>query len=388
MPVMEQRILRWDGVGVPTVVDHIAPLPKAPAWVWVDLYAERDAPPAELDALVELLALDRLAAHDALHDLDLPKVDDFGHHLLIVMHGLADERIETYELDCFLTESVLLTVHKTPSPSVDSLWHGLQAHPELAVGGASEVTALLADGVTRRLLAVIEAFDERLDELTSEALVAASNLLADVSAVRSELAAVRRVVHPQREALDLLRSSSSALISNQARRRFADVFDVAARTASGLDAARTALAETLDAYRGAEARQATDVTKVLTVYAAVLLPITLVASFFGMNHRNLPTIDSSWGWIAVSVFMAVIAIASLGVFVAEGWVRRPSGRRAGASLGRGLVEAARTPVHLAEAVLEISTLPLRRALDSVFPGEARDRSDEPEGANNESKRGE
>ncbi len=42
-------------------------------------------------------------------------------------------------------------------------------------------------------------------------------------------------------------------------------------------------------------------------------------------------------------------------------VRRPSGRRAGVTIGRGLAEAARAPVHVAGAVYEISTLPLRSA---------------------------
>jgi len=49
----------------------------------------------------------------------------------------------------------------------------------------------------------------------------------------------------------------------------------------------------------------------------------------------------------------------IGVFVSLGWMRRPSGRRAGATLGRGLVEAARTPVQVVGAVYEMSTMPLK-----------------------------
>ena len=128
------------------------------------------------------------------------------------------------------------------------------------------------------------------------------------------------------------------MITDSAQRRFSDVFDVAPRAAAGLDAARTALAETLDAYSGAEARQATEVTKVLTVYAAVMLPLSLIAGFFGMNHSNIPTFQSRWGWVVVAGITIPVAAVSIGVFVSEGWVRRPSGRRAGATLGRGLLE--------------------------------------------------
>jgi hypothetical protein len=160
------------------------------------------------------------------------------------------------------------------------------------------------------------------------------------------------------------RSTSSAtrrraLITDAGRRRFSDVFDVAARLAGGLDEARSALAETLDAYRGAEARQATEVTKVLTVYAAIMLPLSLIAGIFGMNFANLPLLDRSWGWIVAGGIMLAVALVSVGVFVSLGWVRRPSGRRTGRVLGRGLVEATLAPVQIVGAVVEMSSMPIR-----------------------------
>jgi len=206
---------------------------------------------------------------------------------------------------------------------------------------------------------VLDAFDDRVEDLTDAALRASPSLLEDLTAVRRDLTAVRRIVHPQREALDVMRSSSSRLVSDAGRRRFSDVFDVAARAAEGLDDARTALAETLDAYRGAEARKATDVSKVLTIYAAIMLPLSLVAGIFGMNFTNLPWLNRSWGWMAAAGLMIAIALISFGVFISLGWVRRPSGRRTGQTLGRGLIEATRTPVHLVSAVLEMSAMPLR-----------------------------
>ena len=332
-------------------------------WAWIDMEVDEDAQsPIDTVAMLSLadrLGLDRLAVADALDDVDHPKVDDFGRHLLIVLHGLSDDAIGTYEVDIFLTADRVVTVRRGRSAALDAVWQQVHARPEIAAGGVDEVVAYMADALTRRLMAVLDAFDQRVDQLIDAALTAAPSLLEDLTAVRRDLATVRRVVHPQREALDVLRSTPSRLITDAGRRRFADVFDVAARCAAGLDEARTALAETLDAYRGAEARNATDVTKVLTVYAAVLLPLSLVAGIFGMNFPNLPLLGRSWGWIVVVAAMVVIALMSLGVFISAGWVRRPSGRRAGQTLGRGLIEASRAPVHLVGAVFEMSAMPLR-----------------------------
>ena len=315
-------------------------------------------PPSILDEYL----LDPLAVHDAFNEVDAPKFDDFGNHAVLILHGLRDgDRLTTYELDCFITRTDLITVHTGDSLALTALQDNIRSHPELASGGGAELAARLADGVTRRLLAVVDAFDERADELVRQALVAHRHLLNDVAAVRSDLAAIRRVVQPQREALDLIRSTESDLITRAARRRFSDVFDVASRTTNGLDAARTVMSEAVDAYRGAEARAATEVTKVLTIYAAILLPLSLIVGYFGMNHENLPTIGQRWGWLAVTIAMAVVVALSLGVFVSQGWILRPSGKEAGTALGRGLAEAARAPAQVASAVFAMSTLPVNSA---------------------------
>ncbi|NND74563.1 MAG: magnesium transporter CorA family protein [Ilumatobacter sp.] len=354
--------------------DRFERLP-AGGWVWVDVeLAEPGEAPHELFAALDL---DELAVHDAFNEFNLPKFDDFGDHLLLVLHGLRDdERVTTYEIDCFISERALVTVHLDASPAVEALWTAARSHPQLLAGGCGEVAARLADGLTRRLLAVVDAFDVGIDDLIARALVADRRLLNDVAAARADVAAVRRVVHPQRETLDLVRTSETALLSDRARRRFSDVFDVASRTAYGLDASRSALAETVDAYRGAEARSATEVSRVLTIYAAVLLPLSLIVGFFGMNHANLPTIDRRWGWIAVAGLMVVLTALSIGVFVAQGWITRPSGRRAGATLGQGLVEAARAPAQVAGAVFAISTLPLKAGKSLLGrPGDDEERID-------------
>ena len=360
---MNLRALQFgvEDVAQPLEQPHAMP---TEGWAWIDITAGPD----DIEHIMEFaegFGLDAMAVRDAIADTDLPKVDDFGQSVHVVLHALSDERIESYEIACFLSKRCLVTIHGPRSRSIEAMWHGASLRPELASGGPDEALARLADVATRRLVSVLDVFDNRNEELNELALKAAPGFLAEITAVRADLAALRKSVHPQREALDILRRTSSPVLTEAGRRRFSDVFDTASRAAQGVEAARTALAESLDAYRGAEARQATEVTRVLTIYAAIMLPLSLVAGFFGMNFVDLPLIGRSGGWIIVTAFMGVIALVSLGVFVALGWMRRPSGRSAGDVLGRGLIEAARAPAQLVGAVVEISTTPLRTIAGSV-----------------------
>lgn len=355
---MQTRLLLADGDGGVTPADSPPDAVPEGGWVWIDATASDD----DIDELLRLTdryGFDRIAVRDAVLDIDMPKTDDFGTHVLVVLHGLRGAAIATYEIDCFISEGVLLTVHDRHAVAIDAVWTQVQHRHDLARMTVDQLVAVIADAMTRRLLSVLEAFDDRVEELIDKALRADQTLLEDLTAIRTDLASVRRVVHPQREALDLLRNTPSPLITDAGRRRFSDVFDVAARLAGGLDEARAALAETLDAYRGAEARQATEVTKVLTVYAAIMLPLSLIAGIFGMNFGNLPLLDRDWGWMVAAGIMLAVALVSIGVFISLGWVRRPSGRRTGRVLGRGLLEATLAPVQIVGAVFEMSTMPIR-----------------------------
>jgi magnesium transporter len=273
--------------------------------------------------------------------------------------SLRDDAVSTYEIDCFVRDNRLVTIRRSRSPAVDAIWDQLAHSPALGSGGVDELTARLADVLTRRLVAVLDAFDDRFEELVERALAADPGIVSEVTAVRRDLSTVRRVASPQRETLDALRRSPSPLLSDAGRRRFSDAFDVATRASHGIEAARTSLAEVLDAYRGAEAGKATAVSRVLTIYAAVMLPLSIVTGFFGMNVPNIPGSDTAWAWWVILFGMGFITLVSLGVFVALGWIRRPSGRRAGRTLGLGLIEAARAPAHIAGAVYEISATPIR-----------------------------
>ena len=113
-----------------------------------------------------------------------------------------------------------------------------------------------------------------------------------------------------------------------------------------VEAARESLREILDGYRGAEAAKATDVTRVLTLVAALFLPITFITGFYGMNFPNLPFLSVAWGWLLVTVLMLIIVVVSIRVFISKGWMRRPMKFKSNDA--KGLNDAIRAPVQITD----------------------------------------
>lgn len=311
--------------------------------VWLDV---QDRVASELDRVGERFKFDPAAIEDVLDIEQLPKFDNYGDHLFVVLHALvADgDRLDTHEVDCFVSDRLIVTVHSEPIPGLDWLWTAVQEHPHMAEHGTDEIFAQLAEVIGRRYLEVVDAIEVRVDRLADGALDADPSVLADIQLLRREEATVRRVLRPQRMVIGSLRASGQPIIGAEATKLLTDAFDVHNLVVESLVATRGLLTDTLDTYRGASAERQANATTVLTVYAAILLPLTLITGWYGMNMSNLPGANSRWGWVAVTAAMAAIAIASWVLFVRAGMVQSPR-IRSGRRIASGLAEVAKAPVR-------------------------------------------
>lgn len=322
-----------------SLVDHQA----NGALVWIDI---QDRLASEMDRVGERFNFDPAAIEDVLDIEQLPKFDDYGDHLFVVLHALvADgDRLDTHEVDCFISDRLLVTVHSEPIAGLDWLWQAVQAHPHMAEHGPDEIFAQLAEVIGRRYLEVVDAIEVRIDTLADAALDANPEILADIQLLRREEATVRRVLRPQRIVIGSLRSTTRPLIRGDATKLLTDAFDVHNLVVESLSATRGLLTDTLDTYRGASAERQANAATVLTVYAAIMLPLTLITGWYGMNMTNLPGASSSWGWIAVTAVMVAIAVVSWMLFVRAGMVQSPR-LRSGGRIASGLAEVAKAPVR-------------------------------------------
>lgn len=342
---MTHRLLARDAAReplVPTKLETLEEHHQTGSLVWLDVTTSE---PAELDALGERFGFDPAAIEDILDVEQLPKFDDYGDHLFVVLHALtADgDRVDTIELDCFIAPRLLVTVHATEVAGIDWLWDAVQRHPHLVDHGADELFAQLAEVVGRRYFEIVNAIEERIDAVALLALEADNRVLEEIQILRREESTVRKMMRPQLRLIADMRMRNRTVISSRGVGQLDDAFDVHNQVVESLHATHELLSDALDTYRGAAAERQANATTILAVYSALLLPLTLIVGWYGMNVDNLPASTRSWGWMAVTGFMVLLAVISWFVFVRIGLVR-PSARRRG-DVAKGLASAARRPVR-------------------------------------------
>jgi magnesium transporter len=310
-------------------------------WRWRRIIT---ADPNELQRLGEELRLDPYVIEDLLDVEQLPKAEEIGDTVFVVLHALrgAGDVLDTVDTYHVITEDELLTVCSEDVPVVAHVWDQLSRGPLLA-STPMEAIARIADLSAQRFLAAAAAIERRALGLQESAVVGNASVLPIVLTLRNEETAVRRVLGPQAVAVTVL--AGGGLAEPTAARRLRDAAASTERAAAEFTYARSLLADVLEVYRGAVAEKTNEVTRVLTVYAAIMFPLGIIVGFWGMNFGDLPLLDGSKAWWFVVAGMAGFSVVSWNEFRRRGWIGGPSLRDLPMQLGRGVVGVATAPIR-------------------------------------------
>ena len=140
-----------------------------------------------------------------------------------------------------------------------------------------------------------------------------------ISTLRQQIASVRRFLAPQRDALDRLYRNPGNWLSDADIRDLRDEADRITRYLEDLDLARERTMVLREEFLGQLAQEQNSRMYVLSVVAAVFLPLTFVTGLLGMNVGGLPGLDSPRGFLGSVVLMVFAAAALVGFFRWKRW---------------------------------------------------------------------
>jgi magnesium transporter len=186
--------------------------------------------------------------------------------------------------------------------------------------GADYVAYLLLDAVVDAYFPVIEHFGERMQALETAALEEPSELvLVNMQRMRHELLALRRAVWPMREEIGILLRDDSALVTAETRVFLRDVYDHAVQALEIVESLRETAVSVMEVYLSVQNQRLNEVMKVLTVIATIFIPLTFIASIYGMNFKHMPELDWRYGYAWALGLMACSAAAMIAYFRRKGW---------------------------------------------------------------------
>ena len=302
-----------------------------PAWLDpgknILLWVVMDNPtPEEARLLSDVFHIHELSIEDALNEIHHPKIESYGDYLYLILHGIdfqaRQHRFQTKDVDFFLATRFLITVHHGRSRSIDKMTGICERNSQLFGEGTAALMHRVIDALVDNYRPEIEQLQKRLDTLETEVFEKPNPKLArQILDFKRDVASLRQIVLPQRDAVGRLARREFAMISEQLAYRFRDVHDHLVRLSDEAMFFQDRISGILDAHLSSVSNQLNTVMKVLTIIATIFMPLTVLTGMWGMNIPlpHLPGGDPvQFWWIAG--LMLVISVAMLWFFRRQRWI--------------------------------------------------------------------
>jgi magnesium transporter len=278
---------------------------KPGAVLWVDVEAPRRK---TTKMLKEAFGFDDISLQDTLTFSLLPKLDTFHEYAFIVIHALGYEEasgeISRRELDVFIGKGYIVTVHLDPIPVIDKVFKEAQRSDAVMARGAALVAHVILDRLIDLSYEMVSLFDDDIEEM--ERRIAAGQLDGIVDwtlRVRRALLLMKKSIGPQRDVLNALARHDSPFIAGDVTLHFRDDYDRLARVYDQVDTNRELVAAAADAYRSMVSLKINQISlrtnaviERLTLFATIFLPLTAIASWYGMNFHNMPELSVDFAY--------------------------------------------------------------------------------------------
>ncbi|GAB2725359.1 magnesium/cobalt transporter CorA [Nocardia thraciensis] len=272
-------------------------------FVWVGLHAPDEAQMADV---AQTFGLHELAAEDAVHARQRPKLERYDDMLFLVLrtvkyveHDLhaVSEIVETGELMIFMGRDFVITVRHGEHTGLAEVRRRLEAGSERLALGPGAVLHAIADHVVDSYVSVTQEVEDDVEAMEEEVFTPRSRLTTEaVYQLKREVVELRRAVNPLGLPLQMLSRSQELPLPKEIRRYLRDVADhhtAVAERISDFDELLSALINAVLAK--VSVQQNTDMRKISAWVAIAAVP-TMTAGIYGMNFDFMPELHWKYGY--------------------------------------------------------------------------------------------
>lgn len=292
--------------------------------LWVDVRSMRED---EINELAARFGLHAVAVESCLDGYRRPHLYEFRDHFYVNMTTLMKKKRGNHgprpeEMHIFAGEKFIITaVREDASESVNKALAEYLESPGLCGRGVMHAVYLLTEDLVETYFPVVEQLDDEADRLETTMLNKADKAsLQKLFALKRQCFELRKLLGPQRDIFNELARRDFPFIPGDHQVYFQDVYNRMIRIFDMVDTVREILSGSLDIYLSTVSNRLNEVMKVLTVFATILMMLSFITGFFGMNFVHLPWLQSPNAFRNTCVTMLAITFGMLWWFKRKSWM--------------------------------------------------------------------
>jgi magnesium transporter len=294
---------------------------------WIDI---RQPTPTEMNDLRQSHHFHALALEDCLSKVQRPKLDEYADegYLFLVLHfpffNKQTRHTNPAEVDIFVGRGYVVTIHDgTLKPLLQTFalaQSDEQVCSRLLGRGSGYLLYRIIDRLVDHGFPILNKIDEHIERIENGIFDRnVRSLVQDLSFVRRDIITLRRIIKPNLPVLRQLESRERAFLTLDEDIYFGDILDHLGKQWDMLEDDKEIIEGLNDTLDSLTSHRINEVMKILTVISVVLLPMTLVASIYGMNVV-LPFGEHPFAFLIVVGWMLTAAFGMTAYFRYKGWV--------------------------------------------------------------------
>ncbi|MDP3938666.1 MAG: magnesium/cobalt transporter CorA [Deltaproteobacteria bacterium] len=318
------RIVEREGISPEDAREYLGHWPVT----WISVEGLGDA--TVIEELAEIFDIHRLALEDVVNVHQRAKVEQYdGLQFVVAQAASLDQDLHTEQVSFFLGADFVLSFHeRSGEPAFELVRDRIRtSRARIREEKADYLLYSLLDAVVDGYFPVLEGYGERIETLEDEVIHKPDNeIIFRIREIRRNLLMLRRSTWPLREMLNSLLRDPIPHITDSTRVYLRDCYDHTVHVIDILEIYRELSSGLMEDYLSSINNQMNQVMKVLTIFAAIFIPLSFIASLYGMNFNtkrsplNMPELDWYWGYPFVLLVMAATAGGLLWYFRRKGWL--------------------------------------------------------------------
>lgn len=297
---------------------------NTPSVTWINICGIHDSKTVE--ALGRHFGLHPLLLEDIMSTGQRSKLDNYKDNLFIVVRMLkySEEKheVQDEQISLVLGNNYLISFLESSQDIFESVRDRLRnSKSRIRQRGADYLAYSLIDCIVDHYFVILEKVDEKLESVEDELFTnPTKTTMQKIYRNKRDVALLRKAVWPMREVLSHFRRMETPLIQDATKLYIQDVYDHTIQTIDTIESFRDIAAGMLDIYLSDLSQRMNEIMKVLTIVATIFVPLTFVASLYGMNFEYIPELHWKYGYFYVLVLMVVISLSMLYYFRRKRWL--------------------------------------------------------------------
>ncbi|MBD3223158.1 MAG: magnesium/cobalt transporter CorA [Caldithrix sp.] len=291
---------------------------------WINLYGLHDV--EKIKTMGDIFELHPLIIEDIVNTDQRPKIEEYENCVFCILKMLnfdqTNKMIVAEQLSLVLLDNVLLTFQERPGDFFEPVRERLRKKKgRIRTRGGDYLTYALLDTVADNYVILIEKLGEQIEEIETGILdQITADMLENIKFFKREMIYVRKNLRPVKELVQYLNKAEIKYFDEQTKFFLKDLQDLIYQANDATDTYHDLLSNQLNIYQTHISNRMNDVMKVLTIFAAIFIPLTFIAGIYGTNFEYLPELKYRYAYFIFWGVMIVIAGGMLGFFRHKKWL--------------------------------------------------------------------